>query len=483
MLLSVLGGKGWFLPPAMLAGCISLVMLFRYSRIFLGLAIILLGIAPCSWGVDVGGLPKLFADELLFLIYAGYFGLEYFILKNKRFRAGDLTTSRLLIALLCILSLSFVGNETNYTAVRNYIETYIFGFMLYFIFFNEAEDKNINLIINAIVITAALLSIGMFLEWGFRYNPVMKSSLDFLYLPAEMTRNTGTLYLSPEMSRAAGAVYRPYATFFHPSEGGLYIAMCLPFVYHKFKESERVAKGVVLIIMLTVITAVSINYTRGVWLALVVSILIYIYQIRPSLLALIIFLIVFMIIAVYSLQDLLFDRRLIDPQNLFNRFFYWHLALKIFCKNIFLGIGHMNFKEVYMSFVSTIPLGNPLDPRHISVVDSIYLTTLAEFGVFGLTALLAFWIGALTRLKRLCRWLKNIGDKAGSNLSLLCLQSITIYLLAGFMADVHQFGKATKLAFIILGLGFSTMKQARQLHTAGKKIIETTCESDEGNRP
>src|SRR5271168_5248595 len=46
------------------------------------------------------------------------------------------------------------------------------------------------------------------------------------------------LYISTALLRAAGGVYRPYVSFFHPSETGAFMALGTPFVVRHWLYSK-----------------------------------------------------------------------------------------------------------------------------------------------------------------------------------------------------------------------------------------------------
>lgn len=459
LLLTAFGEKGGFFLSALLTGALALLLLGRYQRPILGLAIILLGTAPWYWGVDIGALPKVFADEGLFLLYGGYLMLAFIGLKQKPFFTGEPLVTAALLTMIGIQSLSFFFNDTSYIAVRNYLETYVFGALLYFIFLNETNENNLDFITNAIVLTAAVLALGMIVEWAVSYNPIMAHAKD-------------TLYLSPELSRITGNVYRPYATFFHPSEGGTFLAMCLPFVYSKAMTSRKLWGWQTLLVVL-VLGAIVINYTRGVWLAVGLSAFIFIRPLRRPLLYLTLPAIGFGVLITAAYQDLPFVRRLFDPSNLLARTFYWDVALDVFKQSPLIGIGHMNFKNVYLDFVRNLAPGVQFDVYQVFVADSTYLSTLVEFGLLGLASIAGFWCIAIGRLRRLYVRLTVQPNEAYRNLALCCMQGISIYILAGLLADVHQFTKTTKLVFILLGIGFSTARVYLPIPAEIRKIASS----------
>jgi O-antigen ligase len=444
-LLAVFGVKGLAVGVVFFGTFVLLYLLFRFHVPMLGLAVLLLGIGPFYWGIDVGGLPKVFADEALFLLYAGYFILACFVLGRKKFTAGDPLTAGSLGLLIAVLLLGFLYNDANYIAFRNFIETYVFGAILYFLFVNEVDERNADFLINVIIATTLILSMAMLVERATNYN--------FL-----MARLDDALYLSPELAEMTKGVYRPYATFFHPSEAGLFVAMGIPFVIHRAREDKRPRWG---LIAALAVLAVIVNYTRGVWLAVGLAAVVFNRKFRRHLLYLVPLSCVLALLVASAFQDVPFAKRLTDPTNLMTRFFYWDLAWDIFKQHFLLGIGHMNFKEVYLDFVRTISLDVRFDVGQIFVADSVYLTTMVEAGILGLAALLAFWTAVVSRMPRLAVRLREAGSP-GCDLPLVCLHGISIYLAAGLLADVHHFTKATKFVFVLVGMGFALTQAGRR---------------------
>ena len=443
-LLAVFGVRGMTLEVVLFGTLVVLYLLFRFNVHMLGLAVLLLGVSPFYWGLDLGGLPKVFADEALFLLYAGYFLLTYLIVHRKSISMGDSMAAATLGALVLVQFFGFLYNGTSYVAFRNFIETYVFGMMLYFLFANEVDEQNVDFLINIILAMTLLLALAMVIEKITNYNFFMSRAKD-------------VLYLSPELSKITKGVYRPYVTFFHPSEAGTFVAMGLPFVFYRARKS----KGISAVAMTgLVLLSIIVNYTRGVWLAVAVTATIFIKRLRWHLLYLAPLSLILLVFIATLFQDLPFAQRLTDPKNLLARFFYWDLAWDIFKEHFLIGIGHMNFKEVYLSYIRTISSDVQFDVNQLFVADSVFLTTMVEAGLLGLVALLTFWTAVVIRLQRLARYLHDVANSATAALPTVCLQSISIYLVAGLLADLHQFTKITKFAFIIVGIGFALGKSS-----------------------
>ena len=63
---------------------------------------------------------------------------------------------------------------------------------------------------------------------------------------------------------------------------------------------------------------------------------------------------------------------------------------------------------------------------------------------------------------------RNRSDHKYFHLAQAALMSLSIYVLAGLFADVHQFTKSTKLFFVIMGIGFALSRFLSRNETSGQ---------------
>ena len=92
-------------------------------------------------------------------------------------------------------------------------------------------------------------------------------------------------------------------------------------------------------------------------------------------------------------------QRLTDPNNLYSRFVYWSLAVKMFVAHPILGVGHMQFGKVYLDYVQDLSNVAHFDIGKVSVADNMYLTTTVEHGALGLATLIGVFVAAALLLK------------------------------------------------------------------------------------
>jgi O-antigen ligase len=167
-------------------------------------------------------------------------------------------------------------------------------------------------------------------------------------------------------------------------------------------------------------------------------------------------------------------RRLTDLSDLFYRFEYWKIGARVFAGHPLIGVGHMQFKKVYLQYVTDLSNVVTFDISTIFVADSMFLTTAVEHGLLGLISLLAFliYVGYLLRTSRTALSRQGIDSKASM---VRCSElALIIYAVTGSLADIHQFTKATKYFFILLGLGLA--QGIGSASPGGVKMLEHAAE-------
>jgi len=449
--------KGLLVTGGVFAAALLYYLIVRFRFMLLAAAIAVMAFCPFYFGIQAGGLPKIYADNIIYFTYIIYFFILYVIIRQKRPYLGDAPLAMALGLFFLAHAISFVFNPTASIPARNFFETYFLGIILLYIFLIEVEQKNIDLIINVIVFTTFVLSVLVIAEKVAGYNPIMDAA------PKDFS------YITPEQAAQVRGVYRPYATFFSPSEAGTFIAMGIPFIVYRM-YSFRWPLAVVLLGASS--AAIVLNYTRGVWIALALTGLIFIRRLRLIAAVLAPAAVLGGTVLAMTMRDNPFVQRLFDPANLLNRFFYWDIALNIFGDNMLMGIGHMKFKDMYLKFVRGVDATVSVDIKQVFVPDNIFLTTLIEHGLFGFIALTGLIVFVFLRLRSLRTGLAQAGDTANENLVKACGMGLSIYILAGLLADVHLFTKATKFCFIIMGVAFSVAKGRHFLYGGASRAVK-----------
>jgi hypothetical protein len=421
----------------------------------LGAAIWCLGLVPFYWGLQTAVLPKLFGDEALLLLYLAVFPLLY-LFTNRLWRQGFGALYLVLGLFLLAQALSFVY-PSDLVSLRNFFETYMLGALLLVLVLQEASHCDSETIARFVVWATVLIAALSMMERIFQRNPLME--------------NSNSLYLPPELIRALEGVYRPYVSFFHPSEAGTFMALGAAFVVRAWLAQRSWASALALVI---IAGGLSANATRGVWVGIAVAALL---ALRRPLRAVAIsapaaaFVGWVMYVAFGSTP---FFRRLTDPADLLYRFEYWKIALRILASHPLIGVGHMQFKRIYLQYVTDLSNLN-FDISTVFVADNMFLTTTVEHGLLGLISLLALLIYANYRLRRSRTALSFRGLDAKASIVRCSELALIIYAVTGCLADIHQFTKATKYFFMLLGFGLA--QGAASVSPGGAKMLEHSADS------
>jgi hypothetical protein len=425
-----------------LAAIAVLVLFVQFAAVFpvpaLGASILGLGLGPFLWGYTSGVAPKVFIDEVLLLLYLIAIPLLYTLTPARRWHGRFGAVYGVLFALIAAHCVSFALG-TDLVALRNFIETYALGALLLVLFLQEGCNIQPEKLVPYILLLTVLLSAFQVVEKAFEWNPLWKNVDEFLYL-------------SPEVARATEGTYRPYATFFSPSEAGTFVAMGLPFSLWivRYRKSKAAWAAVAIIF-----AGLAVNGTRGVWLAVALLI----FGTIPNAIAIAAAAIPVLGLAAWAgylaFQSSAFVQRLADPNNLLIRFHYWRVAEEILKSHWLTGVGHLQFRKVYLEYVRNMNSAIDWDVRKIFVADNLYLTTLVEHGVLGLGALLAALYLCLRTLRRGRLALGASGSRRMADF-VRCIEfAVGVYAISGFLADVELFTKVTKYVLLLIGLGLA----------------------------
>ena len=399
---------------------------------------------PYFWGFASGTMPKLFADEAVLLLYIVAFPLLH-LCGVRSWKSGYSSLYLVLALYLVLEAASFAVSEKDLVALRNFLETSALGAILLILFVQESSSKfKQRLVTESIVWIAVIVSIASVAERIYQRNPVLEE-----YSNVSDPTLTPPIFLSAQVVRLAGGAYRPYVSFFHPSEAGMFMAMSLPFLITRWKERRGLSSFVACFCLAA---GLLVNATRGTWVA---AALITVLMLRDT----------WKIVAVlfptgviggavaYSVfHDSPFMERIVEPNNFLARFVYWRLGWAVFADHPFLGVGHMQFAKYYLGFVNEVTDSVHIDLNQVKVLDNIYLTSLADHGVVGFVGLVGLFIYFAAVLRGSKRTLLRNADNHGVSFVRCTEFALLAYALAGCFADVTLFTKVTKFLFILVGM-------------------------------
>jgi O-antigen ligase len=201
-----------------------------------------------------------------------------------------------------------------------------------------------------------------------------------------------------------------------------------------------------------------VNATRGVWFGLIVAGLLALLTRRRARAWLAVTLPVAAIggwIGYLAFATSPFLKRLMNPVDLIERFEYWEVGAKMLLAHPLIGVGPTRFKEAYLAYVEKFGTSANFDVTQVVTPDNLFLSTAAEQGLIGLAGLMVFLIFALVLLKKSRARLHRRGLTAEASLVRCSELALVVYVGAGCFADVEWFSKATKLLFILIGIGLA----------------------------
>lgn len=437
------------------------VVAAKFPIPLMGFSIGWLALCPFTWGVQTGLFFRLFADETPVLLYLAVFPFLY-LFTARAWQRGFGALYLILLALVSAMALSFVSH-VDLAAYRTFVSTYVLGAMLLVLILQEAANSNGEAIGRYIIWTTVAIAVLSMVERIFQRNPFVEGT---------------PLYISAEVVRVANGVYRPYVSFFHPSETGTFMALGAPFVVRRWLHCRSWASALA---VCTVTAGLVVNGTRGVWFGLFIATLFAALAVRKARLwisAMVPVVATGAWIGYQAFRSSRFMMRASDPTDLYSRLETWGTATKIFLAHPLIGFGYGNFTQAYLNYVQ--------DPARVFTADNMFVSTAVENGLVGLVALIGFLTVALILLKRTRLQLYNRGLTARASFVRCAELALLSYIAIGCFADIQEFRKVTKYLFILAGLGLAErVRYDVAISTAGplQNEVEHFVESRESALP
>jgi O-antigen ligase len=424
------GVGGIFVSVLLALLLVFAVVVAKFPIPVMGFSIGWLALCPFNWGVQTRLFFRLYADEVPLLLYLAVFPFLY-VFGTRTWQRGFGALYVMLLALVSALALSFVSH-VDLVAYRNFVSTYVLGAMLLVLILQEAANSSPEAVGRFIVWTTVAISALSVAERILQRNPFVENT---------------PLYVSAELVRATEGVYRPYVSFFHPSEAGAFVALGTPFVVRRWL---RCKSWVSALAVCTVSIGLFVNGTRGVWFGLFVAALLAALAVRRAWLWISVTVPVLAAgtwIGYLAFSSSPFMMRLANPVDLYLRLETWATATQIFFSHPLLGVGLGNFRQAYSNYVQ--------DVSSVVTADNTFVSTAVENGLVGLLALLGFLTVALILLSRTRAKLYNRGLTARASFVRCAELALISYIVIGCFADVQDFRKVSKYIFILVGLGLA----------------------------
>lgn len=437
--------------------CLAPMLFFvawKHQDIMIPVAFLALALFPFFLGVS--RTPRIFFDEILLLLLPLVVLLQTLLGKVPlRLQASDVALVLLCLALMALTM--FYNNPAN-AQLRAFIETFGLGTLLCLTMAQASTEKRMLRVAICLSVAVILISLVGIVESAIRYNPLM----EYVEKVASVEFDFEFLYFSQEIMDLNNAIYRPYVIFFHPSEGGTFVGMCLPLIvvllaidkYRKLAFVSLFLGGIFL----------ALNMTRGVWAACAMTAFLFFPKFRRfSLLLLPIVLGVLLLFLVFY-ADSPFVERLLNPKNLLIRFLFWETSWEYFLDHWLVGVGFYNFSDVYTASMVQAPAEAFADAANIATVDNIFFMVLVEQGLLGLIGFVTLLVLLLRRILQGRKKLYDSGKLLSAHFASAWLATFSIFLFCGLMADVHLFFKVTKLMFMSAGMAWGLGAEPKHMY-------------------
>lgn len=270
--------------------------------------------------------------------------------------------------------------------------------LLYFFIVNKTVK--LDTIINVFLASITFQAVIAILQYIFQ------ASLGLHFL--------GESNISPDAAGVAkidtegGKVIRPYGTFPHPNILAGYLLTGIFLAYYKIREKKLIAYPVILVLGAAFILA----FSRGAFLAFLISALVY-FSIKDSKLPIkyIFLILVFLVffVVLFNLEQTFFSRIIFsDTASFEERVTYFTISKNIFYHYPF-GIGLGNFTYNLPDFTAL-----KLEPWQFQPVHNAYMLMVNETGVFGGAAFIALFVGfasaVFMKMKKSTGTFKKLGQ-------------------------------------------------------------------------
>lgn len=451
---------------AVIALCLAPMLVFavwKQQDVMIPAAFTALALLPFFLGVS--RTPRIFFDEVLLLMLLAVVALQTFFGKIPlRLRGADVA-----LALLCLalMALTMFYNKPSNMQLRSFIETFGLGTLLCLTMAQASTEKRMLRVAVCLAIAVSLISFAGIVESAARSNPLM----EYVEKVAAVEFDFDFLYFSQEIMDLNNAIYRPYVIFFHPSEGGTFVGMCLPLIAvllatGKYRKLACVSLFLGAVFLL-------LNMTRGVWAACAITAFLFFPKVRRFSMFLIPVLLGALLLLLVFYADSPFVERLLNPKNLLIRFLFWETSWEYFLDHWLVGVGFYNFSEVYSASMAQAPAEAFSDAAGIATVDNIFFMVLVEQGLLGLIGFVILLLLLLRRMLQSRKALDDSGKHLPAHMVTAGLAGFSIFLFCGMMADVHLFSKVTKLMFMSAGMAWGLGASQERQNVPGIYAVES----------
>lgn len=240
------------------------------------------------------------------------------------------------------------------------------------------------------------------------------------------------------------------STQFNPVALGTYLLASLPFNFLLLKQYKTFFRSLGAIGMFLNTVVIILTFSRGVFLGLLASIVIYLFLQKKYRLLILFFTALFILITFCSFLPYPFSRFGINWLGMQNRgilsgyrFDRCIMALRIIRTHPFVGLGFQHFRIRFYEYYPS----QDIVPYEFMIADNMYLTILAETGTIGLAGFLIFIFSFLKKARQRLGILTNLPHRREQ---LLIILSAFIGLLVNMGAYELFYWPNQYMCFCIL---------------------------------
>ncbi|MBL4693835.1 O-antigen ligase family protein, partial [Candidatus Gracilibacteria bacterium] len=246
-------------------------------------------------------------------------------------------------------------------------------------------------------------------------------------------------------SFANETVMRAYGTFSHPNVFAGFLLFAIFFSTYFWKESKGEYRVLLTLLMMVLLLALVLTFSRSGWLALFGGAMLYYAVSNVKLSVKYVSLaasLLLLFVVVFDLSDIIFSRIFIgDSNSIMERNLYYKAGWNMFLNSPF-GVGAGNFTEVMQQFLSL-----KLEPWRFQPVHNIFILVLNELGVIALSIFMGIFVYVFAMMLKALKKIKDM--EMNYMLLALCLGIFVIGLFDHYFISLYQ-GQFLFWVFLIL---------------------------------
>ena len=268
------------------------------------------------------------------------------------------------------------------------------------------------------------------------------------------------------MGTVPGEGNRVTGSFGYWSVGNL-LSLTLPFSYAFIEIVKKRRQEILLVLMLLLpILTIILSRTRSSWISFLIFFAIFFLYAEKKRLYIPI-LIIPVLFVVFGPSSLLDRLNSLARTGGAGRIGIWGTSMEMIKDSPIYGHGPGTFKNLYPDYKKKLPQYK--SPGRTPHAHNIYIHTLAEMGIIGLSSLLFLLYSMVSAILSAIK--KSRGDPLLYSFSVAVLGSMTVYIIEGFLT--HGLFRMWLMQMLALIIGFTIAVSALASGEAGTNCIDS----------